>query len=134
MQALYAVLVAGNPPQAVADRLLMQIPTDNFDVDYFSRLFHEVTLEQVALDQHMLPHLGRPLIEMDPVELSILRVATYELCSCLDVPYRVILNEAVELGRRFGATDGHKFINGVLDKVAHEVRATEFQGMDAPSV
>jgi N utilization substance protein B len=77
------------------------------------------------LDEALTEYVSRPIAEIDPVELSILRLGAYELLHRPDVPYRVILNEAVELAKTFGAEDSHKFVNGILDKVALRVRATE---------
>ena len=77
------------------------------------------------LDEEFTPCLDRALEEIDPVELAILRLATYELRNRLDVPYKVVINEGIELAKTFGATDGHKFVNGVLDKLAPALREAE---------
>ena len=80
------------------------------------------------LDEEFTPCLDRALEEIDPVELAILRLSTYELRNRLDVPYKVVINEGIELAKTFGATDGHKFVNGVLDKLAPRLRAAELRG------
>jgi N utilization substance protein B len=78
-----------------------------------------------TVDGAFEPLLDRPIAEIDPVELSILRLSTYELKNRIDIPYRVVINEGIELAKVFGATDGHKFVNGVLDKLAPRLRADE---------
>lgn len=81
--------------------------------------------QKTELDGAFAPLLDRPLEEIDPVELAILRLSTYELKNRVDVPYKVVINEGIELAKVFGATDGHKFVNGILDKLAPTLRATE---------
>ena len=83
--------------------------------------------EEQALDSHITPLLDRPLAELSPVERGILLIGAYELLHCPDVPWRVAINEGVELAKKFGGTDGHKYINGVLDKLAQDVRAVEIE-------
>lgn len=95
------------------------------DHEYFKELLHEIPKNIDVLDAAMKPYLGRLLEEIDPIELGVLRVATYELLKRPDVPYRVVINEALELNKKFGSVDGHKFVNGVLDRVAKKLRATE---------
>ena len=79
------------------------------------------------LDDHLLPFLDRPINEVDPVERAVLRLAAYELQFCLDVPYRVVINESIELAKRFGAEHGHKYVNGVVDQIAQKLRAVEIK-------
>jgi len=95
------------------------------DMEYFHEILHGVPRELSALDEIITPLLDRDTEEMTPVELSILRLATYELAHRIDVPYKVVINEAVELAKSFGATDGHKYVNGVVDKIAQLVRTVE---------
>ena len=87
--------------------------------------FHGVPQHKTELDGAFAGFLDRPLEELDPVELAILRLSTYELRHRVDVPYRVVINEGIELAKIFGATDGHKFVNGILDKLAPNLRAAE---------
>lgn len=82
-------------------------------------------LKTTELDESFAPFLSIPLEELDPVELAILRLSAWELTSRVDVPYKVVINEGIELAKVFGATDGHKFVNGVLDKLAPVLRAAE---------
>lgn len=97
----------------------------NVDMEYFQLLLLGVPGHLQAIDQALTPHLSRPLKEIDPIELAILRLAAYELQQRLDIPYRVVINEAIELAKTFGAEAGHKFVNGILDKLATTIRASE---------
>ena len=95
------------------------------DTQYFHELLHEIPGNVNELDSHFEPHLDRAKDELDQVELAILRIGTYELAKRIDVPYRVVINEGVELAKIFGATDSHKYVNGILDKVAQKLRLME---------
>ena len=92
---------------------------------HFDALLHGCSAGAMALDAMLARHLDRPLAQLSPVEHAVLLIGAYELRHCLDVPYRVVINEAVELAKAFGGTDGHKYVNGVLDKAAAELRAAE---------
>ncbi len=92
---------------------------------YFSELFHGVPRNLKAIDQELAAFVDRPVEKIDPVERAILRIGVYELLHRLDVPSRVILNEGVNLAKYFGAEQSHKYINGILDKVARQLRAEE---------
>jgi len=93
------------------------------DIDYFRDLLSGVVLYSKELDSKMRPYLSRPLQDLDQMELAILRIALYELVKREDVPFKVVINEAIELGKTFATEDSHKFINGVLDKVAPVLRS-----------
>lgn len=95
------------------------------DTGYFHELLHRIPGCVNELDSHFEPHLDRNKDELDKVELAILRIGTYELAKRVDVPYRVVINEGVELAKIFGATDSHKYVNGILDKVAQKLRMME---------
>jgi transcription antitermination protein NusB len=95
------------------------------DGEYFRALLAGVCAQREQLDAALAPLLDRKPVELDPVEHALLLIGAYELQNCADVPYRVVINEAVALARRFGATDGHKFINGVLDRAARLWRGGE---------
>lgn len=95
------------------------------DKAYFEKLFNGVLDEVGKIDTALEPHLDRPLEELSPIELAILRLGAFELGYLLDVPYRVVINEAVELAKEYGGTDGFKYVNGVLDKLAQVTRAIE---------
>ena len=125
LQALYSWQMAGQS----LNEIEAQFRTDNdfSDVDgaYFHEILHGVPRLKGELDEAFLPCLDRPLDEVDPVELAILRLSAYELRNRVDVPYRVVINEGIELAKVYGATDGHKFVNGVLDKLAPRLRGAE---------
>ncbi|MDG1179779.1 MAG: transcription antitermination factor NusB [Gammaproteobacteria bacterium] len=95
------------------------------DLEYFQALLHGVVKTYAALDAYLEPLLDRKLDDLDAVELAILRMGLFELKERLDVPFKVVINESVSLTRKFGATDGHKYINGVLDKAARGLRTVE---------
>ncbi len=95
------------------------------DLDYFEDLLRGIESHCAELDAGLKPHLDREVAQVDPIERSALRLAAYELKFRPDVPYRVILNEAVEVTKRFGAEHGHTYVNGVLDKLAGEWRQSE---------
>jgi len=95
------------------------------DREYFHELLHKVPAVLDELDAELAPLVERRIDEVDPVERAILRIATYELMRRIDIPYRVVLNEAVALTKTFGASEGHKFVNGVLDRLARKLRAVE---------
>lgn len=96
------------------------------DEAYFKTLLTQVTEHLAEIDAKITQFVDRPMAELSPIEHSILRISGYELMFDATIPYRVVINEGVELAKLFGGTDGHKYINGVLDKMAADVRAQEF--------
>jgi len=128
MQALYQWQMAGSSLSDIEAEFRSDNDMKNVDLDYFHELLHEVPKQLTALEASFEPHLiERALNELDPVTESLLRMSTYELTARLDVPYKVVISEAVALAKKFGATDSHKFINGVLDRAAVALRAIEVQ-------
>jgi len=128
MQALYQWQMAGSSLSDIEAEFRSDNDMKNVDLDYFHELLHEVPKQLTALEASFEPHLiERALNELDPVTESLLRMSTYELTARLDVPYKVVISEAVALAKKFGATDSHKFINGVLDRAAVALRAVEVQ-------
>ncbi|TLF48256.1 transcription antitermination factor NusB [Halomonas urmiana] len=95
------------------------------DLALFHELLHNVARERQALDASIAPLLDRRLEDLDPIELTILRLGAYELSKRLEVPYRAVITEGVELAKSFGATDGHKYVNSILDKLAGRLRSAE---------
>ena len=129
VQALYQWQLAG----ADLAQIEAEFRTDNdmskVDMEYFHDILHGVPRDKSLLDEKVSPLLvDRRLDEMTPVELAIVRLGAYEMMRRIDVPYKVVINEAIELAKTFGATDGHKFINGVLDKLAQRERSVEIRG------
>ncbi|MGS2717475.1 transcription antitermination factor NusB [Eionea flava] len=126
MQALYQWSMTGAALNEIEAEFRVDNDMTHTDTDYFHELVHKVPANVTELDATYLPHLqGRNNEELDPITLSLLRLATYEFMHRIDVPYKVVINEAVSLAKKFGATDSFKFINGVLDKLAVELRALE---------
>jgi len=126
MQGLYQWQMAGNALNAIEAEFHADNNMEHVDTEYFRELLHSVPQQLDELEVIFNTHMKqRELDELDPVTQALLRMATYELKSRVDVPYRVVINEAVALAKKFGATDSHKFVNGVLDRVAVELRAVE---------
>ena len=122
LQALYQWLMSNNDIFDIEQQFLLEVDHKKVDVPYFQQLLQGVPAVVGMLDEHITHYLDRSLQALDPIELTILRMATYELCECRDIPYQVIINEALELSILFGATDSHKYVNGVLDKLAKQLR------------
>lgn len=125
MQALYGWLLSNNELKDIEAFCLADRNPKNYDVAYFLRLLHEIPANLQEIDADLIPYLDRPFETLDPIELTILRVAGYELKYSFDVPFRVVLHEAVELAKMFGSEDSYKFINSVLDKMAKYLRPEE---------
>ncbi|KPK36611.1 MAG: hypothetical protein AMJ69_13165 [Gammaproteobacteria bacterium SG8_47] len=125
VQALYQWQMAGQDLNDIEAQFLSEMPVRKVDVVYFQELLHRVPARVDELDAVLSEYIDRPIDELDPVERAVLRVGVYELAERLDVPYRVVINEAVELAKVFGAEQSHRYINGVLDKVAAKLRAVE---------
>jgi len=125
MQALYQWEMAGASLADIEAEFRADYDFSHVDLEYFQALLHGVPACVDELEARLEPLLDRKLDDLDPIERTLLRMGTYELASRPDVPYKVVINEAVALTKKFGATDGHKYINGVLDKVARELRKVE---------
>jgi N utilization substance protein B len=125
VQAVYSWQLSQNSVADVETNFLTENSARRFDIPYFQQLLRGVTHNVSSIDEKIAPHVDRPLDDVDHVEKAILRVAVFELSDCLDVPYRVVINEAIELAKSFAADDSHKFVNGVLDKVVKLVRPNE---------
>jgi len=125
VQALYQWQLTSQSPQDIEQHFINDHQFKNVDIEYFRQLVDEVPLHLHELDDHLTPHLDRGIDEVDPVERAILRLGVYELEFHLEIPYKVVINEAVELAKTFGAEHGHKYVNAVLDKAAAKLRAAE---------
>ncbi len=125
LQAMYQWQLSAMPVKEIEMEFLVHHIKEKTDLDYFKVLIHEIPKNHEALDNQMKPFLSRKIEELDPIELAILRLGTYELVSRPDVPYRVAINEALELAKKFGSVEGYKFVNGILDQIARTVRAVE---------
>lgn len=125
LQALYQWQLNDDSAQAIIGQFVEEQSFDGVDQDYFEKLVHEVVTRCEALDQAIAPYLKRVDASLDQMERVILRLGANELIHHLEIPYRVVIDEAVELSHRFGAEQGHTFVNGVLDRLADEVRRIE---------
>ncbi len=125
MQALYQWEINKSDMDVIEHQFVQHEHFQKVDADYFKEILHGVGLEIDLIDSYIKRYIDRDISELDPVELTVARVAVYEFLKRPDVPYRVILNEALESAKKFGAQEGHKFINGILDKIAREIRRTE---------
>ena len=127
MQALYQWHMAGASLSVIEAEFLDDYDFEHVDLEYFQALLHEIPSCVDELEAHLTPLLDRGLDDLDPIERTLLRMGCWELAERLDVPYKVVINEAVALAKKFGATDSHKYVNGVLDKVARELRKVEIE-------
>jgi N utilization substance protein B len=127
MQALYQRDLSGTDLHEIRAQFLDDEDFSATDREYFVELFNQVSRQSGDIDARIAQFVDLPPGRLDPVERAILRIATWELMARLDIPYRVVLNEAVQLAKKFGAEQGHTFVNGVLDKLAHELRAIEYR-------
>lgn len=118
VQALYSWAVSGNNAEQVELAFVMDQDLDGVDKAYFRKLFRQTVANIETVDFTIEPYIDRAFEELDPIEKAILRLAVYELRFELDVPYKVVINEAIEVAKVFGADESHKYINGVLDKIA----------------
>ncbi len=127
VQALYQWQLTAQSVKEIEAQFEREQDLRETDLGYFRDLLRGVVREREALDAALAPHLHRPIEQVDPVERAILRLGAYELRARPDVPYRVVIDEAVGLARVFGAEDGHRFVNAVLDKLIPELRAAEHE-------
>jgi transcription antitermination protein NusB len=125
LQGLYQWLLAAEDAGVIDAHMREQEGFDKSDSAHFDALLHGCIEGAAALDAVLARHVDRRTNQLSPIEHGVLLIGAYELQHCLDVPYRVAINEAVELAKAFGGTDGHKYVNGVLDKAAAELRPAE---------
>lgn len=122
VQAVYSWQISQNSVTDVEVGFITDNSKRRFDIEYFQQLLRGVIRNVSSIDLAISPHVDRPIDDIDHVEKAILRVAVFELSDCKEVPYRVVINEAIELAKLFAADDSHKFINGVLDKAVKLIR------------
>jgi N utilization substance protein B len=125
LQALYQWQLTGQTAAELRNQYATEEGFDGADRDYFAALVDSVTEGRDGLDELLGGLIDRPVAQLDPVEHAVLLIGLYELRDQLEVPFRVAINEGVDLAKRFGATDGHKFVNAVLDRAARQLRAAE---------
>ncbi|MCC4118028.1 transcription antitermination factor NusB [Aromatoleum toluclasticum] len=125
LQGIYQWLLSGNSVPQIEDHVAQVTGFDKADRELFVSLLRGTLSNVETLQQEFVPFIHRSVEELSPVERGILLLATQELKNSLDTPYRVIINEAIELAKSYGGTEGHRFVNGVLDKLAAKLRAVE---------
>lgn len=127
IQGIYQWLISGNDAGTIDAQIRGMEGFRKADYDHYETLLHGIIREASHIDDLLTPHVDRKTVDLSPIEHAILMLGTYEFLHCLDIPYRVIINEAVELTKTFGGTDGFKYVNGVLDQIALQLRITEHQ-------
>ena len=125
VQALYQWQLTGTPSTEIEAQFHVDNDMAPVDTEFFSKVLNGIAREKAALQKAIEPYLDRGFHELDPVSLSVLRMGFFELQHCVDVPYKVVINESVNLAKTFGATDSFKYVNGVLDKAAAKYRMAE---------
>lgn len=128
VQAIYQWQMSGTNIQEIQAQFLAEKNNSTFDTDYFNDLLHGVVNHYTELDELLAPFMSRDMNAVDPIERAVLRIATYEFIHCLQIPYKVVINEALNLTKTFGTQEGYKFVNAVLDNLAQQVRAVEIKG------
>jgi N utilization substance protein B len=128
LQALYAWQMSNSPVDKVIEQFQAEQDMEIADLEYFEALVRGVAAHVDELDAVLSKFIDRTMAQVDPIERAVLRIAGFELAYRVDVPYRVVINEAIETTKRFGAEHGHTYVNGVLDRAAAEWRAQEIAG------
>ena len=128
LQGVYQWRVTAGEDAEIEKQIHAEKNLGRYDKALFSKLLRGTLSQHADLEVILTPHLDRPLGELSPVEFAVLMLGAFELSRNLEVPYKVVINEAVELAKTFGGTDGHKYVNGVLDKLALQLRALEIAG------
>ncbi len=131
LQGLYQWRIGGNDEAAIEAHLHDVSGFDKADREFFLGLLRGVLAQREALQEQLQPNLDRPFAELSPIEACVLLAGAFELANFPQTPYRVIINEAIELTKGYGGTDGHKFVNGVLDKLAARLRPVEVEAKRA---
>ncbi|CAH0991555.1 Transcription antitermination protein NusB [Sinobacterium norvegicum] len=125
MQGLYQWQMSGTAIHVIEEQFRADYDMSKVDVHYFHDLLDGVAANLAELQELFVPLLDRELKELDQVETALLRLGSYEMLKRTDVPYKVVINEAVGLAKKFGAADSHKYVNSILDKLARKIRTTE---------
>jgi N utilization substance protein B len=125
LQGIYQWRVSGNDAADIEKQMQTEKNLGRYDKSMFSSLLRGAIAQHADIEALLAPCLDRPLAELSPVEFAVLLLGAFELSQKLEVPYKVVINESVELAKTFGGTDGHKYVNGVLDKLAARVRSVE---------
>lgn len=125
LQALYQWLMSGTALSEIEAQFRVANDMQKVDADYFCRLLHGIPAQLSLIEAGFIPFLDRPIDSLNPIELTVLRIGTFELLHCPEIPYRVVLDESISLAKSFGSQDGHRYVNGVLNNLAQQARSTE---------
>ncbi len=125
VQASYQQIISHTDLSTLKKQFKLRLVDKKVDEEYFEKLIDGVNYHGPQLDELFIPFLSRQVKELDPIEYTIIRLATYELKEFLEIPYKVVINEALELTKVFGSIEGYKFVNGVLDQLAKKLRPIE---------
>lgn len=128
LQGIYQWRITAGDEAKIEKQIHAEKNLGRYDKELFSKLLRGALDQHANIEALIAPHLDRTLDELSPVEFAVLLLGAFELAKHPEVPYKVVINESVELAKTFGGTDGHKFVNGVLDKLAPQLRALEFAG------
>ncbi|NPA71468.1 MAG: transcription antitermination factor NusB [Gammaproteobacteria bacterium] len=126
LQALYVWEMTNEDPIVIIKNFSEEGMLEEMDFDLFKELLVQISQSAVELDELYSDFLDRSVTMIDPIERQVMRIGAFELQSKPQIPYKVIINECVELAKRFGSEDGHKFVNGILDKMSAQIRPVEF--------
>jgi N utilization substance protein B len=132
VQAIYQWQLTGYNLSEIERQFVEEHGLSKGELPYFQDLLHQVPRKLDLIDAALAEFTSRPVEQIDPVERAILRISVYELMDRLEIPYRVVVNEGINLAKEFGATQSHKFVNGLLDKIARKYRAAESAAKGAP--
>ena len=127
VQALYQWDLNRAPYSDIQAQFFVENNADKYDITYFSDLLKGIVEKSQELDDLLKPYLDRPLEMLNPVELAVLRLSIYEFINCLDVPFKVVIDEAISLCKTYGAVEGHRYVNGVLHQIASKLRPYEVE-------
>jgi N utilization substance protein B len=132
VQAIYQWQLTGYNLYEIERQFVEEHGLSQSELPYFHDLLHQVPKKLDVIDAALAEYTSRPVEQIDPVERAILRISVYELMDRREIPYRVVVNEGINLAKEFGATQSHKFVNGLLDKIARKVRSAESAAKTAP--
>jgi N utilization substance protein B len=127
LQALYQWLMSGTELHEIEAQFRVINNMDKVDVEYFCRLLHEIPKKVTELEAQLAPFIDREIAGLNPIELTTLRIGAFELIHAPEIPYKVVLDESISLTKEFGSQDGHRYVNGVLNNLARQVRAIEIR-------
>lgn len=125
LQALYQWLMSGSDLHEIEAQFRTINNMDKVDGEYFTRLLHGIPTHIKTLEESISPFIDRDISGLNPIELTVLRIGSFELFYCPEIPYKVVLDESISLTKEFGSQDGHRYVNGVLNNLAKQVRAVE---------